>query len=375
MNTQLRIKPIDSTLPPNWCPVRNRPCVVDPHYTCNGRILPRLCGVLAEAEEQAASNPRRLALELEGLRAESAGRTMSFPSEKPQSGRWPDHRGRGRFAPGDEKVTVIIPTRSRPHLIGRALAGVQSQSFQRWSCIVVLNGPACESRDYQATLEPFTSDPRIAFLSAPDASGIAGSINPGLALATSEYACVLDDDDTWREGFLETLVGVLVADPTLGLAYSDCDHPVEDGSARVKSHAPHPPAGGTFLAAQSKRNWFGWSQAVWRRELLVGVGPANGKPLLAPEAKGCADRDAWLRISRVSGVYHVPEELASHSWHGSNASEDANFMGPGHEWVEGQIRAGKYRSREDKWTVPLGVPHCVPCVQRKQAESEASPPR
>lgn len=265
------------------------------------------------------------------------------------SGRWRDAVSVPTRSKGDGRVTIIVPSRSRPDLIRRSLASVLSQTLTDWQVIVVLNGPACTSPDYDAALVAL-QDPRIRVIRAPDLSGIAAPINGGLKLATTEFAAVLDDDDVWQPDFLFRLLGVLTSDRTLGMAYCEASHPVDDGSGRTMHHAQHPRMILTFLEAMSHYNWFGWSQAVWRRELIDG---------LRPEPTGCADRDAWLRVGMVAGVYHIAETLVEHHWHESNASADPDFMRSGVEWIEAEIAAGRYGAAPKPETKPEVKPVTV----------------
>jgi hypothetical protein len=278
----------------------------------------------------------------------------SSPLRRPiAAGRWPDHSDRAPFPPGDGRVAVIIPTRDRPDRIGRAVASVLAQTRPATAVLVVANGPAAADSRYADALGPLVAAGRVVVLGRPELAGIAAPINVALGLVTTEFCAVLDDDDAWEPTFLARLVGALEADRTLGLACCGASHPTQDGPARA--HAEPPPMDGrSCVAALALHNWFGWSQAVWRPELLRPEG-------LADEARGCADRDAWLRIAAVAGVWCTPATLASHAWHGGNASLDSAWMAPGIAWVNQQVAAGRYRCAA-RPRVPLGTSHYPDCL-------------
>jgi hypothetical protein len=252
------------------------------------------------------------------------------PPAEPE-GRWPGGPTDYEAPPGDGRITVVIPTRDRPRLVGRAIRSVLAQTRRPARVIVVKNGPDHEGA-YREALGLFLGDPTLSILWRPDLVGLAVPINAGLAGADTEYAAVLDDDDEWRPDFLETLAGALDRDRSLGLAYCDADHPGQ--AARWGA-----PPGPTFLERLAIRVWFGWSQAVWRRDLLA---PGD----LAPEAGGGADWDAWLRIAGRAGVYRAAEILATHHWHGGNASLDLAWLGAGCDWVRQGIASGRYARQE-----------------------------
>jgi glycosyltransferase involved in cell wall biosynthesis len=246
-------------------------------------------------------------------------------------GRWPGPETGWTAPEGDGRVTVVIPTRDRPHLIGRAIRSVLAQTRKSARVIVVKNG-AGQFREYLDAFGAWTIDPRFLFLWRDDLAGFAGPINAGLERVETEYAAVLDDDDELDPRFLERLGGALDADRTLGLAYCDVAHPSEIGIRRTHGH---PAAATTFSGTIRLRPWFGWSQVVFRVDLL--------RPdLIAPEAGGSADWDAWLKIAARAGAYHVPEPLAAHWWHGGNASLDTEAMKRGQDWIRAGIRDGRY---------------------------------
>jgi hypothetical protein len=301
------------------------------------------CRHLAEGRSEWAPAIRRLSLEVATLTPVPPGPatlspcggaavTLPIPPPRP-SGRWPGGPSY-QAPPGDGRLAVVIPTRDRPRLVGRAITSALGQTRPPARVIVVLNGGATAEM-YAAVLDWFRQDPRVEVLHRGDLSGFAAPINAGLERVGTEYAAVLDDDDEWDPGFAAALCGVLDADRSLGLAYCATRHPAEPGQA--DSLFLHPPTtlSATFEDALRVRNWFGWSQAAFRAKLL------QDDPV-APEAGASADWDAWLRIAARAGAYHVADPLADHWWHGANASRDPAWMGRGQDWVRAGIAAGRY---------------------------------
>jgi hypothetical protein len=274
----------------------------------------------------------------------------------PGGGRWPGPDSGWVAPPGDGRVTVIIPTRDRPHLVGRAIESVLAQTRPVHRLIVVLNGPADLASYAVATTG------RAELLHRPHLEGIAAPINAGLEVANTEHVMVLDDDDALEPEATEKLAGALDADRTLGLAYGDASHPRSPGEPIHRSHALAPPPVRPLVEALTNYNWVGWSQVAWRRECLAGG--------LSPEAGGCADWDAWLRISRSAGAYHVPEALAAHYWHGGNASNDRAWFRTGCDWVREGIAAGRYGHQEARGaTSDAEVVRSLTEAQRVASES------
>ena len=90
------------------------------------------------------------------------------------------------------KVSVLIPTFKRPHLLRRALGSLQRQSLEAWEALVVDDGGG-EGIAEVATLR----DKRIS--ARPNqGKGQVAARNTALGLAQSPIIALLDDDD-WLE--------------------------------------------------------------------------------------------------------------------------------------------------------------------------------
>jgi hypothetical protein len=88
-------------------------------------------------------------------------------------------------------VSIVIPTRDRPHLLRRAIRSVLVQTHQDFEVVVVLDGVDAESA---AAVEEFR-EPRIRLLTLPQRSGGAAARNAGVAAARGRWIAFLDDDD------------------------------------------------------------------------------------------------------------------------------------------------------------------------------------
>ena len=96
------------------------------------------------------------------------------------------------------KISVIVPTRNRPHFLDHALRSVLAQSWDDWECVVVDDGGE--------TPVSIPDDPRFRLLRHETARGPAGARNTGLDAVSGDYVCFLDDDDELTPYALEVLV-------------------------------------------------------------------------------------------------------------------------------------------------------------------------
>jgi glycosyltransferase involved in cell wall biosynthesis len=104
--------------------------------------------------------------------------------------------------------SVIIATRNRPGLFGRALASVIGQSCESIEFIVVNDGSdEAHLAEYRALIEAANRPIQFhSLVRRPNGHGQSYAINFGAAAATGDYLCFLDDDDVWTDyGYLSRI--------------------------------------------------------------------------------------------------------------------------------------------------------------------------
>jgi hypothetical protein len=127
-----------------------------------------------------------------------------------------------------DRVSVVIPTRNRPHLVRRAVTSALAQTHRDVEVIVVIDGPDPETAGLLATI----ADARLRVLTPETNQGAAAARNLAVRAATSPWIAFLDDDDAWLP---EKLAAQLAAVPE-GIRY-----PVMSCRCRVET------ARGTFV--------------------------------------------------------------------------------------------------------------------------------
>ncbi len=96
-------------------------------------------------------------------------------------------------------VSVIIPTRARPHLVGRAIGSALTQSLHSIEVIVVVDDPD------EATFHVLRKidDPRLRLKTLPRHVALPDARNAGVNEAQGQWIAFLDDDDEWFPQKLE----------------------------------------------------------------------------------------------------------------------------------------------------------------------------
>jgi len=121
---------------------------------------------------------------------------------------WKERRGRWPAMPPskpDRRVTVVITTYNRPHILKNALRSVLSQNVEDMECIVVNDGGCDEARQ---SVEGF-KDPRLAYYRI-DHAGQAAALNFGILKSRGKALVFLDDDDILGPDYLNRCMEVMV---------------------------------------------------------------------------------------------------------------------------------------------------------------------
>lgn len=106
-------------------------------------------------------------------------------------------------------VSVVIPTRNRPALVARAVAGALAQTFTDLEVIVVIDGPDPATCEALAAI----ADPRLRTLRLETSVGGAEARNLGVREGRGEFIAFLDDDDEWLPNKLAAQLAIALHSP------------------------------------------------------------------------------------------------------------------------------------------------------------------
>ena len=109
------------------------------------------------------------------------------------------------------KVSVVIPTYNRAHLIGETIQSVLCQTFRDFETIIVDDGSNDNTREVVSRfpVKYFHQENR----------GVSAARNAGIKLSSGQYIAFLDSDDLWLRHALEKGVQALDRYPEAGFAY------------------------------------------------------------------------------------------------------------------------------------------------------------
>jgi glycosyltransferase involved in cell wall biosynthesis len=201
-------------------------------------------------------------------------------------------------------VSVVIPSRNRPGLVGRAVRSALGQTLRDVEAVVVLDGKDPASVAELGRIE----DPRLRVVELPESVGAQEARNAGVEASRGEWVAFLDDDDEWRPEKLDKQVAAArasgLARPIVSCALVSR---TPSGEEVWPKRGPHP--GETVAQYLFRRHpnelaeiRLQTSTLLTRRDLL---GEVRWRP--------CA-HDEWdllLRAAAVegAGLVHVDEPL------------------------------------------------------------------
>lgn len=193
----------------------------------------------------------------------------------------------------DPLISVVMPSFNRAGLIGRTIASVLAQRFERFELIIVDDG----STDGTLELLKEWDDRRIAVFQMRRNAGAPAARNAGVKMARSMLVAFQDSDDEWQPTLLEHHVQALRRADV-----SFCQLEQRYGSGR----AYYPPMGWQ-LAEDAYAQLLGSSHIstqtlAMTRAIFKRVGGFD------PAMPRFQDWDLVLRLARIGARFHYIDE-------------------------------------------------------------------
>lgn len=138
-----------------------------------------------------------------------------------------------REAPGNHKVSVIMPTYNRAEIIADSIESVLNQDYKNIELIIVDDGSTDATR---SVVESF-NDERVRYV-YQDNLGAAAARNIGLTASTGDIIAYLDSDNLWNPRYLSVVVKTFATSPGRSAMYMDfIDYHVRaDGTIKLRSY-------------------------------------------------------------------------------------------------------------------------------------------
>lgn len=201
-----------------------------------------------------------------------------------------------------EKVSIIMPTYNRAHLIERAISSVLNQTYEAFELLIIDDG----STDHTRQIVEGIKDSRIRYIFCEENGGASKARNRGIAEAKYDYIAFQDSDDEWHEDKLEKQMKVMLeASEDTGLVYCEYHYNCLEGKDAVcpDREIPLEQKRGYIFPELLAGNMIGTPVMLVKKECFDKVGVFN-------EKFSCMeDYELVLRIAQEYRIEFIPECL------------------------------------------------------------------
>lgn len=218
------------------------------------------------------------------------------------------------------RVSIITRTKDRLVFLARSILSVQLQRFTDWEIIIVNDGGDAVALDALLSQVPDVVRRKISVVTHATSQGRWAAANAGLSAARGELLVIHDDDDSWHEAFLETMVERLDRQPP-SVAGVVChtqyvDEMVTDGVIAHKGIRPFNNwLQSVTLFRLAARNFIPPISFLYKTRLHEELGPYRADlPVLG-------DWDFYMRLLARYDIQVVPRVLANYHLRPADAGE------------------------------------------------------
>jgi glycosyltransferase involved in cell wall biosynthesis len=195
------------------------------------------------------------------------------------------------------RVSVIIPTHSRPGLLPRAVESAKTAG-EDVEVIVV------DDASTDATAEVCKSLSGIKYVRLDRNQGVAGARNVGLLASSADFIAFLDDDDLRLPGSLDVQVAALERNMEAAFCCSGALFADRDGRLTGEEGLPRVAAGEEVFWSLMQWDFFTLPLTiVVRRSALLRSG------LMRTRLAGIDDWDLWVRLAEIFPVVVVEQPV------------------------------------------------------------------
>jgi glycosyltransferase involved in cell wall biosynthesis len=196
------------------------------------------------------------------------------------------------------RVSVIIPTNSRPHMLVRAVQSAE-RAGSGVEVIVVDDASTDQTAEVCQTLQG------IKYIRLEQNQGVAGARNVGILASSSDYVAFLDDDDLRLPGTLDKQLEVLMRDKQVGFVCAQMLMADQEGRLTGEVTGPKSSGGESAFWELLELDFPVMPiSVVIRKECFTSVGLFNAN------LSGIDDWDLFVRIAELYPVLVLNEPVS-----------------------------------------------------------------
>lgn len=218
-------------------------------------------------------------------------------------------------------ISICIPAYKADRYLAETLESVGKQTYPHWELIVVEDGSRDRTEEI-VTAFAATVNQSVRFLRHKENRGLPATRNTGIEAALGNWIALLDSDDLWKPGHLESLVRHVYRTPDATLVHAGSILFQSETGKFLETRAPSPEMVGNFPHSLFVGQYIIQPASVLvRRELWEKVGGFD------PAFRYVEDRDMWLRCARAGARFvYSGEETCLYRKHTGALSTHAPEM-------------------------------------------------
>lgn len=161
------------------------------------------------------------------------------------------------------KISVIIPAYNTADVISRTLKSVKQQTYPHYEIILINDGSTDGTKEI---IDNYAKNRNNIIVYHQSNQGVSVARNKGIELATGEFICFLDSDDTYKPTFLEEMIK-RQQETNANVVYCGYNRVFKDQSIR---EYPIKFAEGNILSSFLDDNYyFSFSCTLIKKQLLI----------------------------------------------------------------------------------------------------------
>jgi len=211
-----------------------------------------------------------------------------------------------RLNKGGPRVSVIMPTYRRAHLIGLTIQSILDQSFRDFELLIRDDGKEGDGTE-EAVIKAAAGDPRVHYHRNPINLGMPGNLNGGIEASAGEYIAVCHDHDLYAPHYIKKLVDLLDRHPSALFAH--CGIEIVDQMGKPLGDL----SVGPWAELTPGREWLAFMLRDFHCPVcalaLVRRGAHERLGLYHPAYGFIADVEMWMRLSEAGDVAFAAEPL------------------------------------------------------------------
>lgn len=217
------------------------------------------------------------------------------------------------------KVSIIIPTYNRAHLLPRAIKSVLNQTFKDFELIIVDDGSTDDTKDVVQSFQ--RNDSRIRYIHIEHSGGYPSKvINVGIKNSLGSFITFCASDDEWDKKYLEKQIPLLEKDNGIDIVASNVVLINNKNEIVKEIWKPQNKENDFILRTSFIKNYI-FGNLIFRKNIFEKVG------LYDEKIKIREDFDMWIRLVKDGYNFQfVYEPLYIIHLHSNQISSSTNRL-------------------------------------------------